>query len=39
VVVVEPGEAHWFETSEEHDVRVVAMKFPNLKKDKVEVQS
>lgn len=38
VVVVEPGEAHWFETEEDHDVRVVAIKFPNLKTDKVEIQ-
>ena len=36
VIVVEPGELHWFETSEEHDVRFVAVKFPNLKDDKVE---
>jgi mannose-6-phosphate isomerase-like protein (cupin superfamily) len=36
VVVVEPGEAHWFETSEDHDVRFIAIKFPNLKDDKVE---
>jgi mannose-6-phosphate isomerase-like protein (cupin superfamily) len=38
VVVVEPGEAHWFETAEDHDARVVAIKFPNLKTDKVEAQ-
>lgn len=39
VVVVEPGEAHWFETAEGQDVRVVAIKFPNLKTDKIEIQS
>lgn len=39
VVVIEPGEVHWFETPEGHDVRFIAMKCPNLKTDKVEVSS
>jgi mannose-6-phosphate isomerase-like protein (cupin superfamily) len=34
VVLVEPGEVHWFETPEGHDVVVLAIKFPNLKDDK-----
>lgn len=37
VVVVEPGEGHWFETAEGRDARFVAIKCPNLKTDKVEV--
>ncbi|UCE09420.1 MAG: cupin domain-containing protein [Candidatus Thorarchaeota archaeon] len=36
VVLVEPGEPHWFEAPEEHDVRVIAIKFPNIDDDKVE---
>jgi quercetin dioxygenase-like cupin family protein len=39
VVVIEPGEVHWFETPEGHDVRFVAIKCPNLKTDKVEIPS
>jgi mannose-6-phosphate isomerase-like protein (cupin superfamily) len=39
VVVVEPGESHWFETPEGHDVRFVALKCPNLKTDRVDVPS
>jgi mannose-6-phosphate isomerase-like protein (cupin superfamily) len=39
VVIVEPGEPHWFETTEGHDARFVAIKCPNLKTDKVEVPS
>ena len=39
VVVVEPGEVHWFETLQGHDVRFVAIKCPNLKTDKVEIPS
>ncbi len=35
VVLVEPGEAHWFETPEGDDVVVIAIKFPNLKNDKI----
>ena len=35
VVLVEPGEAHWFETPEGDDVVVIAIKFPNLKDDKM----
>jgi mannose-6-phosphate isomerase-like protein (cupin superfamily) len=37
VVIVEPGEAHWFETEEHREVRIIAIKLPNLKKDKVEI--
>jgi mannose-6-phosphate isomerase-like protein (cupin superfamily) len=37
VVLVEPGEAHWFETPEGDDVVVIAIKFPNLKDDKIQV--
>jgi quercetin dioxygenase-like cupin family protein len=36
VVVVEAGEEDWFEAPEEHDVRVIAIKFPNIEDDKVE---
>ena len=39
VVVIEPGEVHWFETPEGQDVRFVAIKCPNLKTDKVEIPS
>jgi quercetin dioxygenase-like cupin family protein len=39
VVVVEPGEMHWFETADGHDARFVAIKCPNLKTDKVELTS
>ena len=35
VVLVEPREAHWFETPEGNDVVVIAIKFPNLKDDKM----
>jgi quercetin dioxygenase-like cupin family protein len=35
VILVEPGEPHWFETPDEKDVVFIAMKFPNLKNDKV----
>ncbi len=35
VVLVEPGEAHSFETPEGDDVVVIAIKFPNLKDDKI----
>ncbi len=38
VVVVEPGESHWFETPSGPDVDVIAVKMPNLKDDKVEEQ-
>ncbi|MHA2380346.1 MAG: cupin domain-containing protein [Candidatus Thorarchaeota archaeon] len=36
VVVVEPGEFHWFETPPGTDVNVIAVKMPNLKDDKIE---
>lgn len=35
VILVEPGEPHWFETPDENDVVTIAIKFPNLKDDKV----
>lgn len=37
VVLVEPREPHWFETPEGADVVVIAIKFPNLKNDKVQL--
>ena len=36
VVVAEPGEAHSFETMPDKAGRILALKFPNLKDDKVE---
>jgi quercetin dioxygenase-like cupin family protein len=38
VVVVEPGEFHWFETPAGPDVDVIAIKMPNLKDDKIEAK-
>ena len=38
VVVVEPGEFHWFETPTGPDVDVIAIKMPNLKDDKMEAE-
>ncbi|MFX1415853.1 MAG: cupin domain-containing protein, partial [Promethearchaeota archaeon] len=38
VVVVEPGESHWFETPTGPDVVLIAIKMPNLKDDKIEAQ-
>jgi quercetin dioxygenase-like cupin family protein len=35
VILVEPGEAHWFEAPHGSDVVVIAIKLPNLKNDKV----
>ena len=35
VILVEPGEPHWFETPSENDVVAIAIKLPNLKDDKV----
>ncbi len=35
VVVVERGERHWFEANHEIPLRVIAIKTPNLKNDKV----
>ena len=37
VIVVEPGESHWFETPPGASVDVIAIKMPNLKDDKIEV--
>lgn len=39
VVLVEPGEAHWFETPDGVDVVIIAIKFPNLKDDKIQLES
>ena len=36
VIVVEPGESHWFETPPGAGVDVIAIKMPNLKDDKIE---
>ncbi|MHA2140262.1 MAG: cupin domain-containing protein [Candidatus Thorarchaeota archaeon] len=36
VVLVEPGEWHWFETPKGDDVNIIAVKLPNLKGDKIE---
>lgn len=38
VVVVEPGEFHWFETPAGADVGVIAIKIPNLEDDKIEAK-
>ncbi|MFW9805924.1 MAG: cupin domain-containing protein [Candidatus Thorarchaeota archaeon] len=35
VVVVEPNEEHSFETEDDNPCRIIALKFPNLKDDKV----
>jgi quercetin dioxygenase-like cupin family protein len=35
VVVVEPGEAHSFETKTDKIGRILALKFPNIKDDKI----
>ncbi len=35
VVVVERGETHWFQADDETPLRVIAIKTPNLKNDKV----
>jgi quercetin dioxygenase-like cupin family protein len=34
-VIVEPGEPHWFESYDDEDVTVIALKIPNLKNDKI----
>ncbi len=36
VVLVGPGEWHWFETPDGEDVNIIAVKLPNLKDDKIE---
>ncbi|MFW9803308.1 MAG: cupin domain-containing protein [Candidatus Thorarchaeota archaeon] len=36
VVLVQPGERHWFETPDGEDVTIIAVKLPNLKNDKIE---
>ena len=38
IVIVEPGEAHWFIAPNTHDVIVIAIKLPNLKDDKVVIE-
>ena len=35
VALAEPGEQHWFVTPEGDDVTIIAIKFPNLKDDKI----
>ena len=35
VVIVEPGEEHSFESTIHKPVRVIALKFPNIKDDKI----
>ena len=35
VVVADPGEPHWFESYDDEDVTLLALKIPNLKKDKI----
>ena len=35
IIVVEPGEAHWFETYPDQPLEVIAIKCPNLEGDKV----
>ncbi|MFW9918766.1 MAG: cupin domain-containing protein [Candidatus Thorarchaeota archaeon] len=36
VVIVEKGEKHWFESYPDEDIRIIAVKLPNLKDDKIE---
>jgi mannose-6-phosphate isomerase-like protein (cupin superfamily) len=36
VVLVEPGERHWFETPNGGDVVILAVKLPDLKDDKIK---
>jgi len=36
VVLVEPGERHWFQTPDGGAVTIIAVKLPNLKDDKIE---
>ena len=36
VVLVESGERHWFQAYSDEDARVLAIKIPNLKEDKIE---
>lgn len=38
VVLAESGEPHWFVTPEGDDVAIFAIKFPNLKQDKVSIE-
>ena len=37
VVLVEPGEGHWIEAPQDHDVRLIAIKLPNIEDDKEEI--
>ena len=39
IVLVEPGEKHSFSASKNSESRVLAIKFPNLKNDKIESHS
>ena len=36
VVLIEPGEIHWFEASKDKDLTLIAIKLPNLKEDKID---
>jgi quercetin dioxygenase-like cupin family protein len=35
VVLIEPGEAHWFKAPKDRDATLIAVKLPNLKDDKI----
>ncbi len=35
IIVVEPGEMHWFDNSESGDTQIIAIKFPNLSSDRI----
>ena len=35
IIIVEPGELHWFDNTESGDTNVIAIKFPNLSSDKI----
>ncbi len=39
VVLASPGEPHWFETYDDEDVTLIALKMPNLKNDKITKNS
>ncbi len=36
VVLVEPGESHWFRSPEDRSARMIAIKLPNIEDDKEE---
>ncbi|GAH31487.1 unnamed protein product, partial [marine sediment metagenome] len=39
VVVADPSEKHWFETYNDEDLTLIALKVPNLKDDKISVET